>query len=240
MSPVNRRHFLVQSAATVAAVSLSARGLAQPYSSPVSAEPGGEPRRPPALDANLVKDFVSAGHRDLPKVQQLLRDHPTIVNASRDLGGGDWETSLGAAAHTGQREIALHLLGAGARIDAFCAAMLGEVDALLPLVRFSPQIANTRGPHGISLLHHAGYGGAVRLAEALVPHLTTRARDCNAALLTATQRGHAELVAWLLKHGADNPNLKTFDQKTPLDLATENGFDAIAKLLRDAGGRSAK
>ena len=246
MLPLNRRRFLAESLATVATVAtvgFSARGFAQTYPSPASPTPPTpiqERKRPPALDPNLVREFVSAGHSDLPKVQQLVREHPTIVNASWDLGGGDWETSLGAASHTGQREIALFLLGSGARIDAFCIAMLGETDVLVPLVRVSPDIANTRGPHGISLLYHVGYSGSIRMAEALEPYLTTRARDCNAALLSATPRGHTEFVAWLLKHGADNPNLKAFDKKTPLDLALEQNHREIATLLRAAGGMSTR
>src|SRR5580700_7626770 len=49
-----------------------------------------------------------------------------LVYAARDWGGGDWETALGGASHTGHREIALYLLSQGARIDSYCAAMLGE------------------------------------------------------------------------------------------------------------------
>ena len=45
------------------------------------------------------------------------------MNASWDWGGGDWETGLGAAAHMGRRDIAELLLGRGARLDLFAAAI---------------------------------------------------------------------------------------------------------------------
>jgi ankyrin repeat protein len=240
---MNRRSFLVQSLVTAAAIGSTSRSFAQANASTANPAPAvavPELKRPPALDPTLVREFVAAGHGNLPKVQHLLGEHPKIVNASWDLGAGDWETSLGAASHVGNREIALHLLGAGARFDAFCAAMLGESDVVVPLVRFSPVTANARGPHGYSLLYHAGYSGKVAMAEAIGPHLTARARDCNQALQTASFAGHRDFVAWLLKNGVDNPNTKNFQGKTPLDLAAERQHEDVVQLLRAAGGTTAR
>jgi hypothetical protein len=79
----------------------------------------------------LVNEFVGKAHGDLDRVCELLERHPTLVNAAWDWGGGDWETALGAAAHVGRHDIALHLIDNGARIDIFAAAMLGY----LPIVR---------------------------------------------------------------------------------------------------------
>ena len=66
--------------------------------------------RPPQLDPELVQSFVSKAHGDLDAVRDLLAREPELVNAAWDWGGGDWETGLGAAAHMGEREIALFLL----------------------------------------------------------------------------------------------------------------------------------
>ncbi|MGE7473230.1 hypothetical protein ACQKLX_27635 [Bosea sp. NPDC003192] len=82
----------------------------------------------PQLDPQLVQDFVRAAHGNLERVTALLAEHPTLVNAVWDWGGGDWESGLGAAAHTGRREIAEFLLDRGARMDVFAAAMLGHLD----------------------------------------------------------------------------------------------------------------
>ena len=80
---------------------------------------------PPALDRDLVREFVANSHGDLEAVRSALAGEPALANAAWDWGGGDWETGLGAAAHMGRRDIAELLLAHGARIDLFAAAMLG-------------------------------------------------------------------------------------------------------------------
>src|SRR5713226_5160569 len=92
----------------------------------------------PALDPELVHDFVLNAHGNLERVRELLEQEPNLVNAAWDWGGGDWETGLGAASHVGRREIALFLLDAGARLDIFAAAMLGELDIVRAIVEAFP------------------------------------------------------------------------------------------------------
>jgi uncharacterized protein len=232
---MNRRHFFSHSIASAAALTIASASPAQ-TSTPPTPKKGTEPVRGPQLDAALVKEFVGAGHGNLPRVKELIAEQPKLVFCSYDWGAGDFETALGGASHVGRREIALHLLDAGARIDAFCAAMLGETAVVTALLRLSPATARTRGPHNYTLLYHAGYNGDVAIGEAIAAHLKDRAPDFNQALQTATLRGHADFVAWLLKNGVTNPNTKNFQKKTSLDLAVENGHEAIAKLLRENGG----
>jgi len=228
-----RRSFLKQSLAGTALLGAAVALPGQTTTSDAAA-PRKEPERGQPIDPEIVKTFVSAGHRDLAKVKELLAQYPLILNALVDLGKGDWESALGAASHVGNKEIAQFLIEAGARPDIFCAAMMGAREVVLSTIKFSPQAANARGPHGLMLLYHVGYTGDVVVAEALAPHITERARHYNQALQTATLRGHTELVAWLLKNGVDNPNLKAFG-KTPLDVAIEKGFAEIADLLRAQG-----
>jgi len=66
--------------------------------------------KPPALEPELVHEFVLKSHGDLETVKRLLGEAPALVNCAWDWGGGDWETGLGAASHVGHREIALFLL----------------------------------------------------------------------------------------------------------------------------------
>lgn len=113
----------------------------------------------PRLDPDLVKDFVGSAHGNLDRVITLVADHPTLVNAAWDWGGGDWETGLGAAAHTGRRDIAGFLLARGARMDVFAAAMLGHLDLVRTYLAAVPAALNATGPHGISLITHAKMGG---------------------------------------------------------------------------------
>ena len=112
-----------------------------------------------AISPELVHQFVNDAHGDFDSVKKLLSQEPALVNSSWDWGGGDWETGLGAAAHMGRRDIAEFLLGEGARIDLFAAAMLGKLEIVQAVVADDPSVINLPGPHGIKLLIHAKKGG---------------------------------------------------------------------------------
>ena len=113
----------------------------------------------PAQDPDLVREMVIVSHGNLERVTALLKDSPRLANAAYDWGFGDWETCLGAAAHTGRRKIAALLLENGARPDVFAAAMLGHLDAVRAMIEAQPGLQRTRGPHGLTLMHHARAGG---------------------------------------------------------------------------------
>src|SRR5262245_26832962 len=89
-----------------------------------------EPPRLPLSDAfpshslPLSREMVIASHGNLPRVKTLLSRWPTLAKAAIDWGYGDWEDALGAASHTGRREIADLLVANGARPTLFSAAML--------------------------------------------------------------------------------------------------------------------
>jgi hypothetical protein len=107
----------------------------------------------------LVQDFVIYAHSDLGMVKKLLEKEPALLNATMDWGGGDWESGLGGAAHMGERAIVEYLLEKGARIDIFCAAMLGLLDAVKAFLTLQPKLIDAKGPHGFSLHFHAQVGG---------------------------------------------------------------------------------
>ena len=115
--------------------------------------------RPPPIASELVNEFVLKAHSDLNRIKELLAQEPKLVNACWDWGGGDFETALGAAAHTGRREIAELLLDSGARMDIFAAAMLGHLDVVKAAITACPQARNAPGAHGIPLMVHAKMGG---------------------------------------------------------------------------------
>jgi hypothetical protein len=127
---------------------------------------------PPALPPDTVHEFVRIAHGGFDEISEMLDRQPTLVNASWDWGGGDWETALGAAAHVGRRDIAGLLLGRGARIDLFAAAMLGEVEIVRAVLEAFPSMGEAPGPHRIPLLEHARQGGAQ--AHGVVEHLERR------------------------------------------------------------------
>jgi len=113
----------------------------------------------PQINRLLVQDFVIFAHEDLEMVNKLLQKEPALVLATINWGAGDWESGLGAASHMGRRDIALVLLEKGARIDIFCAAMLGMLDVVKAFLTLQPKLIDAKGPHGFSLHFHAQVGG---------------------------------------------------------------------------------
>ena len=124
--------------------------------------------KPAAIDAKIVKEFVGVSHSDFGKVKELIKEYPLLLNASWDWGGGDFETGIGAAAHVGNKEIVNFLLSLGARTDIFVLTMLGKTDIVKALLKAYPNLLNSIGPHGFTLLHHAEKGG--KDAEKLLNH----------------------------------------------------------------------
>jgi hypothetical protein len=116
-------------------------------------------QRPDPLDKALVMEFVRKCHGDLAGSKQLLAQQPGLLNAAWDWGGGDFETGIEGAGHVGNREVAQFLLDSGARMNIFCAAMLGRLDIVKSFLTSFPELKTSKGPHGLQLLHHAKKGG---------------------------------------------------------------------------------
>ena len=113
----------------------------------------------PQINRLLAQDFVIYAHSDLEMAKKLLEKEPALLNATMDWGAGDWESGLGGASHMGRRDIVEYLLDRGARIDIFCAAMMGELKAVRAFLALQPTLIDARGPHGFSLHFHAQGGG---------------------------------------------------------------------------------
>ena len=167
--PLSRRSF---AAAGVSLVFAADRLTADDRPKPAPPPPPPGPREapfvrdypPPAfkpawkkdqLNRALVQDFVIYAHSDLDMVKRLLDKQPRLLNAAMDWGDGDWETGLGGASHMGRRDIVEFLLARGARIELFCAAMMGRLDAVRSFLTLQPALIESPGPHGLSLHFHA-------------------------------------------------------------------------------------
>lgn len=132
--------------------------------------PGFKPSwKKPQVNRLLVQDFVIFAHSDLPMTKKLLEKEPALLNSAMDWGAGDWETGLGGASHMGRRDIVAYLLEQGARIDLFCAAMMGQLDAVKAYLTLQPKLIDAKGPHGFSLHFHAQVGG--KEAEPVLDYL---------------------------------------------------------------------
>ncbi len=196
-----------------------------------------EPQRGPRQELDTVLAFVRAGHGNLAKVEEMLAQDSRLVNATWDWGAGDWETALGGASHVGSRDCARYLLDHGARIDAFCAAMLGERPVVEALIAANPAVVTTKGPHGYTLLYHIAISGDVVMAEMVKSRLPHGAKDYNQALSAAVRDGHLPMTIWLFENGQVDPNLPDALGRRPLTIAREKGFTEVAEELRRHGGR---
>lgn len=116
-------------------------------------------QKPEPLPPDKVRDFVGAGHNNLDKVKLLLSEFPTLVFATWDWGGGDFETAIEGAGHVGNKDIANYLISIGARTNIFVLTMLGKTEIVKSYLEAYPEYLNARGPHGYTLLHHAQRGG---------------------------------------------------------------------------------
>lgn len=161
--PMTRRSFFGNTANRLvgAATLLSSGSLLAQMSGDTTAV---KPQKPtvnkgPQVKPELVKEFVRVSHFDLAAVQQMLAETPQLLYSSWDLGGGDFEGGIEAASHVGDRDIALFFMAQGARPTLFTMTMLGHTEILKNMLTSYPYLINNRGPHGLSLLHHAKKGG---------------------------------------------------------------------------------
>jgi hypothetical protein len=164
----NRRNFLISSATAAGLVlypgtflfgqSANATSATTPTQAPAATAGPGKPR-PDPLKLEMVKEFVMAAHVDLDKTKAMLAETPSLLNATWDWSGGDFEMAIGGAGHMGRRDIALFLIAQGGRFDLFVAAMLGRLDVVKPMLTAFPHLAESKGPHGIPLMVHAQKGG---------------------------------------------------------------------------------
>jgi hypothetical protein len=114
---------------------------------------------PEPLKVEIVKEFVLAGHFNLDKVKNMLNDYPNLIYSRYDWGNGDFEEAIEGAGHKGNKEVANYLIEKGARVNLFVLTMLGKTDLVKPILEVYPNLIFSKGPHGLTLLHHAEIGG---------------------------------------------------------------------------------
>lgn len=186
-----------------------------------------------SLDADLIRQFVLAGHFDLDKVKALLAEQPALLNESFLWSETDRESALQAAGHVGNRPIAEFLLAQGAPLEIGVAAMLGKHAEVEAMLKGQAALVDAVVVHGFRALYHAALRGDVTLLELFRRYDCTQ--DYNQALHAAVSKGHLAAVKWLLANGVTDPNTPNFQGKTPLKQARERDYAEVAALLRTHG-----
>jgi ankyrin repeat protein len=190
------------------------------------------------LPWTLVNQFASVAHADLDKVKQLLKEHPGLLNTR-----ASWdEGAVEAGAHMGRVDIAGFLADAGATVATCTAAVLGQEELVRTALAADGRVVRERGAHDLPILFYTAFA---KPQTPIAERLLRAGADVNArgfnqtALHVAAAKGHVELAALFVEHGADvNAITKVRGTpQTPLDLAVRNQQTAVEQLLKDRTGR---
>lgn len=180
-----------------------------------------------------IRDFVIAGHGNLPRIREMLAENPELLNASYQWSDGDHETAIQAAAQAGSSQVAEYLLSHGAPLDICTAAMLGRKAVVEQMLAKDPSLIQARGAHGISLMAHAAWGNNVELARMLFERGATQ--GMSHALGNAVMKGDVRMARWIIENGHPDFNWHNYEGKSLLDIARETPNQDMINLLREHG-----
>jgi ankyrin repeat protein len=187
----------------------------------------------------LQSRTTGASHANLAQVRELVESDPRLVFSISN----DDELAIEACAHLGNRPIIRYHLDHGAPLSLPTAVSLGDEAAVGFWLERDPTLVHERGAHDFPLLWYALLGrGSVAMAELLVRHGVPVDQESmgTTTLHWCVRRGDADLLSWLVEHGAD-PEAVGFKWsragQTPLQVAVAHGDTRMAALLRAAGAR---
>jgi uncharacterized protein len=172
--------------------------------------------------------FIIECHSDLETVKRKVAEKPGLANA---YNAQMIESALGAAGHIGRADIAEFLLAHGAKLELAAAAMLGRKEYVADAIKKDPKAAKSGGAHNIPIAFHAALSGDVEIIQMLWD--AGAEEEVKGSLLGAVMKDRLPMARWLLEHGADT-DVKSFDGKTPLELAESQGATEMTELLRNA------
>lgn len=185
------------------------------------------------LTNEQIRDFVIAGHGNLPRIREMLMANPELLNAAYQWSDNDSETAIQAAAQAGSFQVAEYLLAHGAPLDICTAAMLGRKDAVEQMLAKDPSLINARGAHGISLMAHAAWGNNVALAQMLFERGATQ--GMSHALGNAVMKGDVRMARWIIENGHPDFSWHNYEGKSLLDIAAQTPDKDMITLLREHG-----
>ncbi len=176
---------------------------------------------------------IEAGEPD--QVRELLAADASFASA-RDASG---LSAVRAARYRGNTDIVDVLVAAGAELDVFDAATVGDTQRLGLLLDERPEVVDEVASDGFTPLQLAAFFGQPAAVELLLGRratVTGASRNPMAvhALNAAAAGGHAGIVVLLLDAGAD-PDVRQHGGWTPLMSAAANGDDAAVTALLEHG-----
>lgn len=201
------------------------------------------------VSANGVEDFRQVTPKNIVALTELLLAAGADVNAASEAYGGG-STALGLTAtsiHPEQAGVQIELLETllrhGARIEGEQAGNSNGI-VLGCLANGQPRAARFFADRGasLSLIEAAGVGMVDRVRAFFDQRNTQRqaisSSELDSALQYAAGYGHADVVTFLLDHGA-NPSMSDDGGQTPLHWATFGPHVEVTRALLRAGANVA-
>jgi uncharacterized protein len=193
-----------------------------------------------------LHDAVTAG--DLARVGVLINS-----GASVDEKNNSGETALLLGVKHDKTAIAKSLMAAGASINALAknkdtpwllAGASGRTEIIQEMIPLGPDLSirNRYGGNALIPACERGHVDTVRLllsrSKIDVNHVNNLGWTAllEAVILSDGGPRHIEIVQLLLAAGAD-PNIADKDGITSLQHARDRRYDAIAAMIKDAGGK---
>jgi ankyrin repeat protein len=199
------------------------------------------------VDAGMPVDLVNK-YEETALMIAIIQQNESMVDALLLRGASVFKvdengrTPFVLAARSGSVSIMKKLLDKGSDVNerdrklGFSAlnyaVQAQKKDAALWLIQQKADV-NLQSKDGGHPLLGAAYNGDLQLLEALVSagaQVNLATQFGQHALHYAALNGKMEAVQFLLLKGADK-SLKDVDGKTPKDLAIENGFTEVARVL---------
>lgn len=176
------------------------------------------------------------------------------AGAAIDARDAQLQTPLLIAIQKDNRDVAAHLIARGADINAVAAnddtpwllaGALGRASLLAAMLETGKVDYARRNRYGGNALIPACERGHVETVRLLLEHSRIDVNHINnlgwtalleAVILSDGGPRHIEIVRLLLAAGAE-PNISDRDGVSPLKHAQDRRYDAIAAMIKDAGGR---
>lgn len=193
-----------------------------------------------------LAELVFNGQDDADTAGKLITEGAD-VNARLETG----DPLLWFTAFSGKNKIAARLIEAGADVDApnamadqtaLMRAIRAQNTEMVSLLLDAGADPNKKDKHGYSVVAYAGeYKSPVKVWQKLLDagaDITEHSllEGAPTPLLWNVMRSDAEVVAWLLKHGASPETGVLGDsEQTPLKHAVDNNDAVMVRLLVDAG-----
>lgn len=179
--------------------------------------------------------FAAITSGDASRVRNLVASEPGLASARDDQG----VSAIATAVYHRQKDIAERLVEAGASIDIFEAAMLGDLPKARALLASDPALARARSADGGTALHFACFFGHPDIARLLIESgsdlhaVAEKFGNVQPLHSAVASRVHSTIELLLLNGAAVNARQK--QGYTALYSAAHHGDMRLAKLLLQYG-----